>query len=354
MHVVHVCATSLPVPPTGYGGTERLVFWLAREQQRQGLRVSVIAHPDSRIADLLPGVRLLPCARGQDPYAQVPGDADVLHLHRYPADGRAPERPYLITEHGLRKPGAGYLPNTVFVSAAHARLHGSGVFVFNGVPVDEYRYAPDKQDYFLFMARMEWPRKNARTALNLAIDAALPLCITGDRTPWGERRVWGRWLLAGASARRLIRPCAYVDGTAKQDLLSGALALFHIVNWHEPFSLVAHEALASGTPVLASPNGALAESIRDGHNGALVNTYAEALAALQRLAGLAPMARRELAERCRASAATMQDCAAGYLLRYRQVVAGQVLGPTPHGPHLGSGAPVVVNRPGWRRWRHNS
>jgi hypothetical protein len=50
----------------------------------------------------------------------------------------------------------------------------------------------------------------------------------------------------------------------------------------------------------------------------------------------------------------MQECAAGYLLRYRQVATGQALGPTPHGPHLGSTAPVIVNRPGWQKLRHDS
>ena len=122
MHIVHVCSTSLPVPPLGYGGTERLVFWLAREQQKMGLRVTVIAHPDSRVAELLPGVSLLPCDRDRDALALVPADADVLHLHRVPYDGRTPDRPYLVTEHGLRKSGAVYLQNTVYVSRAHARM----------------------------------------------------------------------------------------------------------------------------------------------------------------------------------------------------------------------------------------
>lgn len=346
MHVVHVCATSLTVPPQGYGGTERLVFWLAREQQREGLRVSVIAHPDSEIARLLPDVALIPCDRHHDPLPLVPADADVLHLHRVPDDARAPDRPYLITEHGLRKPGSPYLPNTVFVSAAHARLHGSGVYVDNGVPVDEYRYAETKSDYFLFMARMEWPRKNARTALDLALDSDIPLAITGSTSPWRERKVWGRWMLNPTRARHLVRPQPYVDGAAKLELLANAFALFHVVNWHEPFSLVAHEALASGTPVLASPNGALADYIVDGSNGALVSNYAEALDALRRLAGLAPAARRAMAERCRASASTARSCAQAYVALYVRVVAGESLATRRDLAHSGLG-PVTVVRRGW-------
>ncbi|MEJ5248970.1 MAG: glycosyltransferase family 4 protein [Caldilinea sp.] len=40
--------------------------------------------------------------------------------------------------------------------------------------------------------------------------------------------------------------------------------------WHETFCLVAHEALAVGTPVLASAMGALPEAIQDGVNGLLL------------------------------------------------------------------------------------
>lgn len=347
MHIVHVCATSLQIPPPGYGGTERLVFWLAREQQKMGLRVTVIAHPESRVAELLPGVTLLPCARDCDALARVPTDADVLHLHRVPDDGRTPDRPYLVTEHGLRKPGAVYLQNTVYVSRAHARLHGSGVWVNNGVPVDEYRYSEDKRGYMLFMARMEWPRKNARTALDLALDAGVPLHITGSRTPWRERRTWGRWMLRPRRARELIHPHPYVDGEPKLALLSTASALFHIVNWHEPFSLVAHEALASGTPIIASPNGALADFVVEEVNGTLVRSYAEALGAVRRFAAMGAAERGAYARRCRDTASTAARCATDYLELYQRVIAGQRLDSSAVAVEAGLGPVTVIRRP-WR------
>jgi glycosyltransferase involved in cell wall biosynthesis len=40
--------------------------------------------------------------------------------------------------------------------------------------------------------------------------------------------------------------------------------------WHETFSLIAHEALAAGIPVVVSNAGALTEAVRDGVNGVLV------------------------------------------------------------------------------------
>ncbi|MCX6041430.1 MAG: glycosyltransferase, partial [Caldilinea sp.] len=41
--------------------------------------------------------------------------------------------------------------------------------------------------------------------------------------------------------------------------------------WHETFCLVAHEALAAGTPVVASALGALLETVQDGVNGFLLS-----------------------------------------------------------------------------------
>ncbi|MGQ0529440.1 MAG: glycosyltransferase, partial [Panacagrimonas sp.] len=295
MHIVHICVSSLTVPPRGYGGTERLVFWLAREQQRMGLQVSVLAHPDSEIAALLPGVTLIPCDRHEDTRPRIPKNADVLHLHRMPEGGRQPEYPYVITEHGLRKPGAAFFANTVFVSAAHAQLHGSNSYIDNGVPVEDYPCVAVKSDYFLFMARMEWPRKNARTALDLCVDSDIPLAITGSRAPWRDRRTWGRWMLHPWQTQRLVRPYPYLDGAAKLDLLTNSFALFHIVNWHEPFSLIVHEALACGTPVLASPNGALVDFVIKDHNGAQIRSYAEALESLRAMSKLDLNARRDLA-----------------------------------------------------------
>lgn len=345
MHVVHVCATRLPVPPDGYGGTERLVYWIAREQQRLGLRVSVIADATSRIAAQVPGITLIPWDGRRDALEQVPDDADVLHLHRLPEPARSPDRPFLITEHGVRKPGATFLPNTVFVSRAHARLHGSTLYVDNGVPLDEYRCDADKRDYLLFMARMEWPRKNARTALDLAVDCGLPLHITGRRSPWLTPRVWGAWMRQPARAARLVHGERYCDGPHKQALLAGARALFHIVNWHEPFALVVHEALASGTPVLAAPNGALADFVVDGDNGALVRDYAQAVEALRRYATLDASAWRRLAARCRETAATAEACARGYMRLYERLVAGETLSPPPSGRADDVAPPVIVRRP---------
>ena len=67
------------------------------------------------------------------------------------------------------------------------------------------------------------------------------------------------------------------------DLLGGARALLHLVNFDEPFGFSVVEAMACGTPVIASSRGSMPEIVRDGENGFLVGSLDEAVAAVRRL-----------------------------------------------------------------------
>ena len=64
------------------------------------------------------------------------------------------------------------------------------------------------------------------------------------------------------------------------DLLGGARALLHLVNFDEPFGFSVVEAMACGTPVIAPRRGSMAEIVRHGENGFLVDTLDEAVAAV--------------------------------------------------------------------------
>lgn len=114
------------IPPPDYGGIERVVYWLTRELVRQGHAVTVIADGRSRIAEAVPGVRLIPIPELCPDYRSlIPRDADIVHLHVIPPLDRLPDCPYLITEHGNRNHFKDYAPNIVFVSKSHAKNHGS-------------------------------------------------------------------------------------------------------------------------------------------------------------------------------------------------------------------------------------
>lgn len=325
MHIVHYCPTPYPIPPVGYGGTERVVFWLVRAQIAQGMKVSVIANASSRVQEIVPGVRLIAATPEHALNELLPQDCDVVHLHRQPPNPLQINRPHLITEHGNRGPDALLLTNTVFVSASHAAIHGRRCFVRNGVPVEDYRYSEEKDRFLLFLARMEWQRKNARTAMDLALDLDVPLTMSGKYPPWTRPKLWGAWCRRPFAMRRLVDRVGYIDGERKLELLARAPIMFHAVNWHEPGSIVVLESLASGTPVLCTPNGSLPEFVDHGETGWIVHNYAEALDATRRALSFDHVEQRLWASRCRERVSRVEDTARGYQQLYERVLAGESL-----------------------------
>ena len=64
----------------------------------------------------------------------------------------------------------------------------------------------------------------------------------------------------------------------KLDLMSSARALLFPIDWDEPFGLVMTEAMACGTPVIATPRGSVPEVVVDGQTGFVVIGAAALLA----------------------------------------------------------------------------
>src|SRR5947207_5820716 len=92
-----------------------------------------------------------------------------------------------------------------------------------------------------------------------------------------------------------------IEHEEKADLLSRAKAVLFPIDWDEPFGLVMTEAMACGTPVIATPRGSVPEVIEDGVTGFIVpvEDYPQAAAErLKRLDEIDPAAcRSRVAER---------------------------------------------------------
>ena len=107
----------------------------------------------------------------------------------------------------------------------------------------------------------------------------MPLVIAGIVQ---DQDYFERWCDLTSTARTV----SYVGpvGPAQRDaLLGGAMALLHLIAFDEPFGLSVVEALATGTPVIASPRGSLPEIVRPALTGFLVTDHAEAVRAVARL-----------------------------------------------------------------------
>ncbi len=157
---------------------------------------------------------------------------------------------------------------------AHPRVCG---LIENGVRVPHCATCP-KASFALAMGRI-CPEKGFHLAIEAAKAADVDLVLAGDIGGFpAHRRYFQREIAPRLdSKRRWIGPIA---GLKKWKLLQSARYVLVPSLISETSSLVAREALAAGTPVIAFPSGALSETVDHGHTGFLVDdvrAMAEAL-----------------------------------------------------------------------------
>jgi glycosyltransferase involved in cell wall biosynthesis len=301
MHIALYSHSVLPV--RGYGGTQRVVIWLARGLAELGHQVTLLAPAGSR----LPEAQVVPLELadmrqpGFDVGRYVPDSVEILHAHARLT--KAPAHPYVFTLHGNRADGTAP-PNTIFVSADHARRHRGTAFVYNGIDPSEYVFRSQKADYDLFLGRLHRV-KGYRWAIEGAKRSRKRLIVAGGWRP---------------SLRRSLHFVGSVAGTRKADLLAGAECLWMPALWDEPFGLTLIEAMMSGTPVLGTRRGALPEIVTS-EVGALGDT-------LQQLVDLRPALARCDPSACRRWAEgwfNHRQMAQEYTRMYRQYLTDQTL-----------------------------
>lgn len=192
-------------------------------------------------------------------------DADILHTVAYHDEDLIPQqakpKPWVTTCHlDLEARGrkrSATTENWIFVSRTLAHLHGRQRYVWNGIDPSEYFYSESKDDYFLFMAAMDWGiEKGLETALALSKAIGFELVVAGTGTTY---EIINR---VSEMCRRVnARYVGDVRGKEKAELLAGAKGLLFPTNVSEAFGLGMVEAMISGTPVICSDKGACPELI---------------------------------------------------------------------------------------------
>jgi Glycosyl transferases group 1 len=278
MHVALYTHSRLPV--RGYGGTQRVVVWLARGLAQLGHRVTLIAPAGSTVAEAtLVALDPREVSRpGFDVTPHVPADADLLHAHTPLTT--APQQPHVFTLHGNRRMWEPATPNTIFLSRDHARRHGGAAFVYNGVDPADFVFREEKAAYDLFLGRLH-SAKGYRWAIEGAKLADKRLVVAGGWRP---------------SVRPSLRFVGSVDGQRKAALLANAQCLWMPALWDEPFGLTLVEGMMSGTPVLGTRRGALPEVVSP-ETGALGDTLEDLVRLRATIDRLDPAACRARAER---------------------------------------------------------
>jgi glycosyltransferase involved in cell wall biosynthesis len=293
MRIAQVAPLYEPVPPTRYGGTERVVSYLTEELVRRGHEVTLFASGDSvtraRLVAVIEravrhdaGNREAMAAAHTCELAMVLARArefDVIHCHvDHPAFplSRLSRTPVLHTLHGrldmpYLAPLFRELRDVPFVSisdAQRAPLAGLGVHwagtVHHGVPLDLYPFSGAPGGYLAFLGRLS-PEKRPDLAFEIARRVGLPLKIAAKADPID--RAYFEAEIRPQLDDPLVEYLGEVGDADKPAFLGGAVALLFPIDWPEPFGLAMIEAMACGTPVIARPCGAVPEVLVTGRTG---------------------------------------------------------------------------------------
>jgi len=311
--VAILASIAWPAPPPGYGPWEQIAYDIAEGMHRRGLDVTLFATGNSRSSGKLASV--VPVGLNEDSalnadiytalHASAPferaADFDLIHNNfdwkplLYALATNAP--PMLTTIHGFSSPPvlAAYYHaahRSFFCSISDADRDPGLSYLgtaYNGIDPHQFTFVSSPGDYLAFLGRWH-PEKGAHVAIEIAKRAGIRLkmaAIPQDERYFAER-------IAPHVDGDQIQNLGPVERPARDQLLRGALALVHMNTRPERFGLTMIEAMACGTPVLASRLGSTLEIVEDGKTGFLCDS---ALDAAGRVGDLARLSRRACRER---------------------------------------------------------
>jgi glycosyltransferase involved in cell wall biosynthesis len=201
------------------------------------------------------------------------------------------------------------------VSAAQRARCPKGVRLLpdvpNGVALDALAARHAKRRFALALGRI-CPEKGFHIALDAAKRAGVPLLLAGQTFPYEAHETYFAREIAPRldRSRRFLGP---IELVRKRRLLTAAQCLLLPSLAPETSSLVAMEALACGTPVVAFRAGALPEIVEHGRTGFLVDDEGAMTDAIHAATRIDP-------EFCRAAARqrfSLDHTIERYFARYR-------------------------------------
>lgn len=301
MRIAMLAPIAWRTPPRHYGPWELVTSLLTEALVERGVDVTLFATQDSVTAGALEAV--VPAPYNDDPsidakvwefrhLAHLFERADRFDLIHNQADfpahafARLTATPMVTTIHGFSSERIlpMYLPyqdrvHFVAISAAdrHPALRYAAT-IHHGIRMAEFPFDAEGGEDLLFFGRIH-PDKGAAEAIAAARASGRSLDMYGivQDADYHESAVAPH--VDGIS----IRYHGAVGGAARVRALGRARALLHLINFEEPFGLSVIEAMACGTPVIAMRRGSMPELIDDGVTGFLVDSVAEAVAAINRV-----------------------------------------------------------------------
>ena len=331
------------VPPTDYGGTERIVYTLTEELVRRGHDVTLFAAAGSRTSAELESVVPQPLwqmggsvmswhAVEIEKLIRRSNEFDVIHSHIDVLPWLGGERyrcPVVTTMHGRldqleQRKALREFPGWPLVSISDAQRRpvrdlslAWAATVYHGLPLGEmYSLGEGGGGYLAFVSRMS-PEKGPALAIRVARRAGMKLVMAGP-VPEESRGYFE------AEVKPLIDDggveyIGTLDDEGKNDVIGSAAGFLVPIQWDEPFGLAFIEALATGTPIISCPRGSLPELMENGRHGFLATDEQELVEACARL----PTIDREECRRHALERFSPESMAIGYERVYCDLARGR-------------------------------
>ena len=315
MRIAMLGSISWRTPPRAYGPWELVTSLLTEALIQRGVDVTLFATLDSITAGELDGI----CPTGYsedrslDPKVwealhiahcfERAGEFDLIHNQ---ADfmplivSRMVDTPIVTTIHGFSSPNIlpafqRYSDRSAYVAISDADRDPSLTYaatIHHGISIDEFPFDPAGSEDLLFFGRFH-PDKGAGEAVRAAREAGRKLVMAGivqDSDYFASE-------VAPFIDDRHVEYRGVLGGQDRIDALGSARAMLHLIGFEEPFGLSVIESMACGTPVIAYRRGSMPELIVDGVTGYLVDSFDQAVAAIERIGEIDRAACRQHVER---------------------------------------------------------
>ena len=279
------------VPPSAYGGTERIIHELTTKLVEAGHDVTVFASGDSDVpCRLIPTVGRALRPAGVDDFKKwFESTIDLVRRHMHEFDlvhshleswsiplARSASLPVVSTFHGrldlpwtthaFDSPPDGLVAISRSQASAHPNLPWT--IIHNGLTLDRAPFVEKPSDALCFVGRVD-PEKGIVEALEIARRTGRRLRIAAKVGTLRHQIDYDEQVFKPAlrKAGRNVEYLGELEPHDRDKLFADSAATLMPGAWPEPFGLVCIESLACGTPVLARRVGGLPEIIREGVDG---------------------------------------------------------------------------------------
>lgn len=300
MRIAVVAPPYLPVPPVGYGGTERIVSLLTEGLVESGHDVTLFASGDSHTKAKL--VSIFPQAIGNSGFQKgsaifpllqyreclmMQNDFDIIHSHGqylslFVFDKATTKVVY--TWHGSffknevpeeERLALEKFKNNNFISISNNQREALPDLnyvqtVYNSIDTSDYPFVEFPKDPYLLWFGRFVEKKGPLEAIKVAKELNIPLVLAGAIDPIDQE--YFDSIIKPELNTKLIT--FYPEPKTIEEirkLYQNALCTLYPISWHEPFGLVMIESMACGTPVVAYKIGSVPELITDGKTGFVVD-----------------------------------------------------------------------------------